>query len=105
MPFPASSSSAVSIVFWTVSSMLFLLSFLAFMDAGARGCVIPDESEDGLRAATALGALPAGDVDVARATGAIADESPDLHVAQRIAEADVHGPRPQADWPWAERGS
>src|SRR5690348_3599057 len=72
-PFSALSSSAVSMVFWTVSSMLFLrLSFLVYSVGEALGGV-PDESEHRLRAAAALRVAAAGGIDLAWATGAVPD--------------------------------
>src|SRR3954447_10254633 len=93
-PFSALSSSAVSMVFWTVSSMLFLqLSFLVYSGDEALGRSVPDESEHRLRAATALRMAAAGGVDIARAMGAASDSMPDLRIGQLIAETDVHRQR------------
>src|SRR4051812_44505964 len=90
-PFSALSSSAVSMVFWTVSSMLFLhLSFLVYSGDEGLGRSVPDDSEHRLRAATALRAAAAGGVDIAWAVGAASDGVPDLHIAQRVAEANIH---------------
>src|SRR4051794_3826912 len=103
-PFSALSSSAVSMVFWTVSSMLFLrLSFLVYSADMALGCSVSDESEHRLRAAAALRVAAAGGIDVAWATGAVPDGVFNLRVAQSIAKADVHQMRLQAVPPRLKR--
>src|SRR4051812_27893261 len=103
-PFSALSSSAVSMVFWTVSSMLFLqLSFLIYSGGEALGRSVPDKSEHRLRAAAALRVAAASGIDLAWATGAVPDGVSNLRIAQSIAEADVHRTRLQAVPPRLKR--
>src|SRR4051794_15027742 len=92
-PFSASSSRAVSIVFWTVSSILFLQLFLTYLTVGGRGRGIPDHPEDCFRTAATLRMAAARGVDVAWAVRAVLDGMSDLRLTQRIAEADVHRQR------------
>jgi hypothetical protein len=70
--------------------MLFLL-LLVGMGARNGGRTVPDRPEDGLRAASALGAAAASGVDLARVAGPFLDNPHHLSVGQRVAEADVHG--------------
>src|SRR5215212_8245283 len=54
------------------------------------GRSLADDAEDRPGATATLRVAAAGGVHVARAAGAVGDGPLDLHISQRVAEADVH---------------
>jgi hypothetical protein len=75
---------------WTVSSILFLLSFQLAWDVGRPGHSVSDKTDDGPGAATALRAAAADGINLTGTAGPAPDGLADLHVIDRVAQANVH---------------